>query len=943
MKARVTERTLYPVLIKVIEERGGFGISEVKYNSQPDILFRFSDQEWILSVKIGESPQTLKKAFIQYNRHKEESGLKHGLIIFFPEKVRDIEASSKTLNDLIQDENLTCILDTPKLKDDIDRITFQELLNHVREYEQKHRRGTQQTYSLQFATKMLGQHIQELMSTIDLTETELLSLITNKTLLKAVGNSSDEACIFLAAYIVVSQAIFLKLLYSADPTMFGSLRPFTHLRIRNAFKKVLNINYKPIFELDVLDAIDETYLQDTFDLVWGLSIEHLQHDLPGRIFHELMPSHIRKMLAAFYTRPYAADILASLSIQRSDETVLDPACGTGTILTSAYRRKLLLHKEERKPGTPHKRFCEQEIFGADIMPFAVHLASANLSAMNVSQKLERTQVVQADSLSLQPGQTVRAGLRQLPFSLAQNSSSKSEPNYEIGLGQVDTVLMNPPFTKKERGIRHFVNMNKHRSRCGGNIGLWGHFVSLVDEFLKIDGTLGAVLPISLLKGVYSYQVRRILFSEYTPLYILKPTINYAFSEFAEYRDLIVIATKSKPCPNHIVKFALIKKDLTALTEDDIFQICTLLKTQNKVDLDILDIRSYEIRDLMERFDNMMWFCSLSRFEDRDELASFVEQFSPEFSLFPERYFADGFTLRPAGTTKSLVMCRTRNAANTATLLFDKSDNARELQVKTKYGLRLSISKDCVLPAMRTPVGLNTMNVDGRCDYVAIYPYQGMDRVLKHLNCNAQHYQEASFWTNIRKSVMASKTKLMVSRKINPFSPNTNLISFYSSTPVYPSNQLRVVHEDNDTRAKAQCVIFNSILFLANFFLLRQENTGRWSDIAIYDLNQMVLYPSDSKVRTLASLYDEFCSRDFPSIGIQLDQKYERRYKRFKAKQEASDTLVRMDDDILPSNIRIELDTAVCATLGIKIKKEDLQRLYRIILDEMVLVRGLNKN
>ena len=36
---KVTERTFYPILIEVIKRYGGAGISEVSYNSEPDIVF----------------------------------------------------------------------------------------------------------------------------------------------------------------------------------------------------------------------------------------------------------------------------------------------------------------------------------------------------------------------------------------------------------------------------------------------------------------------------------------------------------------------------------------------------------------------------------------------------------------------------------------------------------------------------------------------------------------------------------------------------------------------------------------------------------------------------------------------------------------------------------------------------------------------------------------
>jgi hypothetical protein len=55
-----------------------------------------------------------------------------------------------------------------------------------------------------------------------------------------------------------------------------------------------------------------------------------------------------------------------------------------------------------------------------------------------------------------------------------------------------------------------------------------------------------VIPISLLRGRETDKVREFVFSNWTPIYILKSTFNYGFSERAEYRDVLFIARKSKP-------------------------------------------------------------------------------------------------------------------------------------------------------------------------------------------------------------------------------------------------------------------------------------------------------------------------------------------------------------------------------------------------------------
>ena len=86
-RGKITERTLYPFIIEIIESSGGTGISEVKYDSEPDIVFDLLGHRWLMSVKIGESQKIIKDAFVQYFRHRRESGIKSGIIVFFPEAV----------------------------------------------------------------------------------------------------------------------------------------------------------------------------------------------------------------------------------------------------------------------------------------------------------------------------------------------------------------------------------------------------------------------------------------------------------------------------------------------------------------------------------------------------------------------------------------------------------------------------------------------------------------------------------------------------------------------------------------------------------------------------------------------------------------------------------------------------------------------------------------
>ena len=242
------------------------------------------------------------------------------------------------------------------------------------------------------------------MNRTEITEQQILRIISSPELFFGINPvEKDEhrrrqllikASTFLAAYIFLSQVLFLRLYCEEKPTLLEGIDigKITKQEVSTLFEKIKDINYRPIFDLNVLTIIPEELVQSTFKLLFSIQIKGIRYELPGRLFHELMPKEIRKLLAAFYTRPVAAAILAQLTIDDPNATILDPACGSGTILVMAYRRKAELWKERGLTGSPHKLFCEKHIYGCDIMPFAVHLTNANLAAMEPLTTIDLTQI-----------------------------------------------------------------------------------------------------------------------------------------------------------------------------------------------------------------------------------------------------------------------------------------------------------------------------------------------------------------------------------------------------------------------------------------------------------------------------------------------------------------------------------------------------------------------
>jgi hypothetical protein len=578
------------------------------------------------------------------------------------------------------------------------------------------------------------------------------------------------------------------------------------------------------------------------------------------------------------------------------------------------------------------------------MPFAVHLTSANLAAMDAGTIIERTQIIQGDSIKLKAA-LYTSGITGHLFPRTAKAEATNEEFYDVKLKPMDVVLMNPPFTKVERGIKKFVDMELFKPRCGGEVGLWGHFIMLADSFLKEDGTFGGVIPINILRGRESAKVRKFLFESWTPLYILKPTYNYGFSEWSEYRDILVIAKKQKPLDHYKVKFCLVKKDLTLLNDEDVKAIADLVRSREHIrNDDLIEIDTHEIAEVKKRLMNMMWFCGVTDFSSRDKLVGFIDKLDGKLSKMPEYsdYFKTGLRM-DGGNSQVLFMTRETcpERVEYAFLRF-KKDDKETLTATTSLGGVYKIPLSCLMRSLRTPVGLDTFDVSAKFDYIAKKKYPDLVRVCRAAGAKVQ----SELWDSLPTKLESVQGNLMVCCRINPFSPSQNLIAFFSSEEMAPSDQVNLIKESEPQKAKALCVTINSIAFLSQFFSSKEESTGRFVHIRVYDLEEALLVPLPEYIKPLNSVFEKFSERKFPSLPQQFDQNFDGRYEEFWEKQRGNNQgklFSVLDKPIEPADVRVEFDLAVCKAISLNIKEKDLIELYEIIVREMIITKGLKRD
>jgi len=127
----------------------------------------------------------------------------------------------------------------------------------------------------------------------------------------------------------------------------------------------------------------------------------------GAVFQKLIAD--RKFLAAYYTTPSSASLLIGLAINEtkplsgsewSDPECLrklriaDFACGTGTLISTAYQRIGQLHELAGGDSEAvHSDLMGDTLIGCDVLPAAAHLTASMLSGSHPTVKYKKSSIM----------------------------------------------------------------------------------------------------------------------------------------------------------------------------------------------------------------------------------------------------------------------------------------------------------------------------------------------------------------------------------------------------------------------------------------------------------------------------------------------------------------------------------------------------------------------
>ena len=421
---------------------------------------------------------------------------------------------------------------------------------------------------------------------------------------KVFGIEPGDESAKMAALVIINAMIFQERLANADSTyrtLGSTVRNGVYSRalLLEIWDSILSVDYYPIFSMaravvqelsqfESAEVLKECV--ETAEELMGTGAVG-RHDLAGYIFNRLVNE--RKLFAAFYTSIPASVLLAGLALspERWDGVdwssskevaklrVVDPACGTGTLLLASYRQivqnRAVSGVVSNAETNLHRALVEETIFGADVVQAAIHLTAASLAAMSPTVRFDKMQL-HTLRFGKYEGDNIKLGsLDWLAVPEIQSFFSATEEQIGpmTGTGalvprpRADLVITNPPYTRRGADGGKVEAIAKVFSVPEGDSSLakrtsellsdtpanlrGGHgtsFLVLADRLINPGGTIAFVLPATSLFGEQWKGIRQMLSERYSVDFVVSSHApdSTSLSFDTSIAEILLVARKLKP-------------------------------------------------------------------------------------------------------------------------------------------------------------------------------------------------------------------------------------------------------------------------------------------------------------------------------------------------------------------------------------------------------------
>jgi len=332
-----------------------------------------------------------------------------------------------------------------------------------------------------------------------------------------------------AAYLLVNKILFYKILENA-PTYEDDVDPLavSPLRVQDDledyFKQLVEtVDFEAIYEHDPiyseipLDPVDEKVREFIIELDQR-DLTQFDSDVIGQIYEGVIPPERRREMGEYYTPPAITDLITRLTVTDASDTVLDPACGSGGFLVSAYHR---IRDQLLEPSGSHDRILSQ-LSGVEINRFPAHLTAINLAIQDLSSYTDDVDIEINDFFNVARNQRfgrVIAG--------ADGEEWENEDELTEQIGGFDAVVANPPYIRQENiddkdHVRdHLDSREIDAEYMSRRADIYAYFLTRGTEFLAEGGDLGFITSDRWMDSKYGEDVQQFILENYEIRAIIK--------------------------------------------------------------------------------------------------------------------------------------------------------------------------------------------------------------------------------------------------------------------------------------------------------------------------------------------------------------------------------------------------------------------------------------
>jgi hypothetical protein len=163
------------------------------------------------------------------------------------------------------------------------------------------------------------------------------------------------------------------------------------------------------------------------------------YDVIGLIFQHLTSPQERHKHGQYFTPANAVDLINAFCIRSADAVVFGPAVGAGAFLVRAYTRKKTMDNR-----FTHQKLLEQ-LWGIDIAKTAARLATINLAARNVADRMSRSVIIRMDFFDVKPSKAIPE--RPMPAGSRLEAEGLSLRKTLYPVPKVDAAVGNLPYVR----------------------------------------------------------------------------------------------------------------------------------------------------------------------------------------------------------------------------------------------------------------------------------------------------------------------------------------------------------------------------------------------------------------------------------------------------------------------------------------------------------------